>query len=169
MDLEALPVVGQPAGEKDLPGQEALPWFLMARLRLLHLGALLGGQLVAKRAADMTEQRDGRPLEVPPVRLARRLRGGTALALAQVDHQLEPRQLHRLDDPLAELRFDPLDEAAGVVMLVREGAGRRARAHEPPRSRPSPSPKGSRATPTSAWKRARSVTFSSSSIRSAPC
>src|SRR5205823_13420772 len=70
VDLEALPVVGQPAGEKDLPGQEALPWFLMARLRLLHLGALLGGQLVAKRAADTTEQRDGRPLQVPPARLA---------------------------------------------------------------------------------------------------
>src|SRR5436309_5360850 len=83
----------------------------------------------------MGEQLGACLLEILPVRVARRFRGGTALALAQVDHQREPRHLHRLRDPLAELRFDALDEAAGVVMLVREGAGKRARAHEAPKSR----------------------------------
>ena len=144
MHFEPLPVVGQPTGQEDLSRQEALAGRLVAGFGPVQRVAFLGCQLGAERISEMGEQIGSDLLELSAVRFTRGIwRRATAMA-AQVDHQREAGHVDGLLDPLTDLRFDALDEAARVVMLVGIGSGGRRLAHKlpQPRRRPPGTPSG---------------------------
>src|SRR5215831_8801995 len=119
---EALPVVRQLSREPDLP-VELTGTAVGALPRRVELASLTLSELALERLAQVAEQIHGEQGELAAIRLAVRLRSGTALALAQLHEQMEGGHLDGFLDTLNELRLDALAEPARVVPSVTQARG----------------------------------------------
>ena len=124
MRLEALPVVGQPLGQGHLTGEDGLP-------RVRHGGSGLRTGLPIGLAegrpeglVDAGKEALGQRAQLVMVTRVAVLGKGALVAPAKLDEEIERAHLRRLDDPVADLRVDPLTQGARIAVLV----GKRASA-----------------------------------------
>src|SRR5262249_23859913 len=130
--------------------QVALAEVLRDRLGALELGAVGAGELGLEGTVQMREDVGAEPLELLAVGVVRSLGRRAAVVLAELDHQLERRHVHRLGDSLSQLGLDALDQAPRIAVLVGKSAAKWVRAHEAAAIRRSPSARGSGSMPKSA-------------------
>ena len=123
VDFEALPVVGQLPGEKDLAAQLTRARIGAPGPRPFQIRAALGIETSFEGPPKMREEVASQGLELLTVGTAVRLRGRAVVPLAELDEQVERGHFHRLFDPLRQLPVDALDQAARVVRAVAKPGG----------------------------------------------
>ena len=123
VDFEALPVVGQLPGEKDLAAQLTRARIGAHGPRPLQVRAVPPIETSFEGPPKMREEVASQSLELLTVGTAVRLRGRAVVPLAELDEQVERGHFHRLFDPFRQLSVDALEQAARVVRAVAKPGG----------------------------------------------